>query len=61
MQLLVETEVTCPFCFESFITLVDTSQGDLDTIEDCTVCCRPMNLRITCSPGEVESVEIEPG
>lgn len=60
MNLLVETEITCPFCFESFYSMVDTSEGDLEMIEDCTVCCRPMQLHITCSPGEVESVCIEP-
>ncbi len=60
MNLLVETEITCPFCFESFYSMVDTSQGDVDMVEDCTVCCRPMRLVIACQPGEVESVEIEP-
>ncbi len=61
MNLLVETEITCPFCFESSVSLIDTSQGDLDMVEDCTVCCRPMRLIVQCEPGEVASVEVEPG
>lgn len=61
MNFLVETEITCPFCFETFVSLIDTSQGDLDMIEDCTVCCRPIRLVITCAPGEIENLFIEPG
>lgn len=57
MSYLLPVEVQCPFCWEEFTLTVDTSQGDYSTIEDCSVCCRPIEFSITCSPGEVESVE----
>lgn len=58
MNLLLPTEVTCPWCGETFELVIDTSQGDQQMVEDCTVCCRPMQLQINCEPGEVISVDI---
>jgi hypothetical protein len=56
MELVIETEIGCPHCGESFPLQVDTSQSEQSLIEDCTVCCRPIALTIRCRPGEVESV-----
>jgi len=57
MNFVVEVEIECPFCGEVFTSAVDTSQGSGSTIEDCTVCCRPIALRFECEAGEVLSVE----
>ena len=56
MDLLVETDVGCPHCGELFPLLVDTSQGDQSIVEDCSVCCRPINLALVCRPGEILEV-----
>ena len=40
-------EVDCPFCGEHFTTFVDISSGSQQYIEDCQVCCRPIEMRIT--------------
>jgi hypothetical protein len=56
MELIIETEIACPHCGESFPLQVDTSQSEQSLIEDCTVCCRPIALTIRCRPGEIESV-----
>lgn len=61
MSYLVEAEVPCPWCGEVFPTTVDTSQGDYTAIEDCAVCCQPINLRVTCAPGELGDVQAERG
>jgi hypothetical protein len=53
MELIVETEITCPHCGESFPLEIDTSQPEQSLIEDCTVCCRAINLTIRCRPGAV--------
>ena len=53
MELIVETEITCPHCGESFPLQIDTSQHEQSLIEDCTVCCRPINLSIRGEPGRV--------
>lgn len=41
-----EQSVTCPYCGESFITVVDCSAGSQCYIEDCQVCCRPIEFSI---------------
>ena len=48
--------VVCPHCGESFPLQVDTSQSQQTLIEDCSVCCRPIVLKIHCQPGEITSV-----
>jgi len=53
MELIIESEITCPHCGESFPLQIDTSQSEQSLIEDCTVCCRPINLSIRCEPGRV--------
>lgn len=36
----------CPYCNEPIELLVDTSAGDQQYIEDCSVCCRPIDVVI---------------
>jgi hypothetical protein len=40
------TTVQCPYCGEPFDTLVDLSAGSASYIEDCQICCRPIELGI---------------
>jgi hypothetical protein len=42
----VFTIVQCPYCGESFETLLDLSAGSASYIEDCQVCCRPIEIAI---------------
>jgi len=34
----------CPYCWESISMLVDTSVSSQTYIEDCEVCCRPIEI-----------------
>ncbi len=36
--------VRCPHCGERFETVVDLSEGSFSYIEDCQVCCQPIEL-----------------
>jgi transcription elongation factor Elf1 len=60
MQPIVSTDITCPHCGETFSLEVDTSQSEQDLIEDCSVCCRPINFKIRCRPGEVVALASSP-
>ena len=60
MDLLAETQYSCPHCGESIPATVDTSQGDHSTIEDCSVCCRPIELTVRCEPGELIDLAVSP-
>jgi len=44
MDFLTRYSVSCPYCGESFETSLDASQGDQSYIEDCYVCCRPIQF-----------------
>jgi hypothetical protein len=36
--------VQCPWCGECFDTVADTSAGSFQYIEDCQICCQPIEL-----------------
>jgi Cysteine-rich CPXCG len=36
----------CPYCGESYQTLVDLSGGSATYVEDCQVCCQPIELAV---------------
>jgi hypothetical protein len=36
--------VQCPYCGEGFDTTVDLSAGSFSYVEDCQVCCQPIEL-----------------
>ncbi len=56
--MLVEIQIQCPHCGEMITTTADTSQGDYSTIEDCEVCCAPMNIEVVCDVGDVKDVRV---
>lgn len=43
-NLLLETPVQCPYCWERFSLLVDASIELQEYVEDCEVCCRPIDF-----------------
>lgn len=43
---LIETTVQCPYCWEEFSLLVDASVEAQEYVEDCEVCCRPIDFVI---------------
>ena len=44
MELLHEEEITCPYCGEPLDVLIDPEDVGQAYIEDCQVCCRPINF-----------------
>jgi hypothetical protein len=60
MELMVQTEIACPHCGESFPLQIDTSLPEQSIVEDCNVCCRPVALTIRCRPGEIVDLRSEP-
>ena len=36
--------VECPYCWEAYGTLLDLSGGSFTHVEDCQVCCQPIEL-----------------
>lgn len=54
-----EVAVECPYCGEPITVVVDTSVAEQEYVEDCSVCCRPIGLSVTCADGKVEEVAVE--
>jgi len=44
MNILHEQTIQCPYCGESIDVLIDASESEQAYIEDCQVCCRPINF-----------------
>ena len=43
----------CPYCGEPIELLLDVSEGDQSYVEDCSVCCRPIEVSVQISPLQV--------
>ena len=49
--------IYCPYCGEKIEILVDSSAGSQNYIEDCQVCCAPIEITIEVDyRGKLESV-----
>ncbi|MEZ5542277.1 MAG: CPXCG motif-containing cysteine-rich protein [Pseudomonadota bacterium] len=38
--------IDCPYCGQCYTAVVETLDGCQDYIEDCPVCCRPIELHV---------------
>ena len=43
---VLEVRVQCPYCWERFVLLVDASVDQQEYVEDCEICCRPIDFSI---------------
>ena len=57
MEGLVTARIQCPSCGETIELVVDCSVVSQRYVEDCSVCCRPMNVNITVDADGVPHVE----
>lgn len=56
-----EAFFTCPHCWEQVSILADVSQdGRFRFVEDCEVCCNPLEFVVVVEDRSVISVEAEP-
>lgn len=39
--------IHCPYCGETYETIVDLSAGSQRYIEDCAVCCSPIEVALS--------------
>ena len=47
MQQLFFEILSCPYCGERIALQIDGSGGEQTYIEDCTVCCRPIEIGVS--------------
>lgn len=47
---LDDRTIDCPYCGESIDILLDPSFSEQRYVEDCEVCCRPININLSVEP-----------
>jgi hypothetical protein len=54
---LIEVAVQCPYCWEKISLLVDASIEMQEYVEDCEVCCRPIDFVVEVDEQGLASVD----
>ena len=50
---------TCPYCLQEISIVIDISAEKQSYIEDCEVCCRPINLKCELTDGKITIFEAD--
>jgi transcription elongation factor Elf1 len=53
----MEHEFGCPYCGEPISMVLDLSVPAQAYVEDCEVCCRPIEVRYRADEGELSEFE----
>jgi transcription elongation factor Elf1 len=54
---MVEHFFQCPYCLAEISMLVDTSIPSQKYIEDCEVCCNPIEIKVEIDEGIISSFD----
>lgn len=57
---MIEYYFNCPHCFQEISMLVDMSISRQEYIEDCEVCCNPLQISLEMEEGEIIYFEATP-
>ncbi len=56
---LFDKTITCPYCWESFSILIEpSSEVGESYVEDCYVCCRPIEIYVASKSDEMVDIRI---
>lgn len=58
---ILERRISCPWCAESMSIVVDLSGGDQSYVEDCQVCCQPMQVTFETDGEQLPSLQVDCG
>ncbi len=59
MLLQENVETYCPSCGESIQLLIDCSITEQEYIEDCQVCCRPIQIKAQVDSEGVPAITVQ--
>lgn len=48
----------CPYCWEEISMLLDSSVSEQTYIEDCEICCNPIELHVKFDQSALISIDI---
>ncbi len=52
---MIEYYFDCPYCWQNQLKLIDPSVETQNFIEDCEVCCNPLEFTLTVINNRIES------
>ena len=56
---IIECRISCPYCAQSMEVVLDLSGGSQCYIEDCHVCCQPMQIRFDADANELQGLQVD--
>ena len=57
-DLVDSSDQSCPYCGEAIEILLDLSGGSQSYIEDCQVCCRPIQIQLSVIDNDTYTVRL---
>ncbi len=59
--MLTPIDAACPYCGEPIELLVDEMAGEQRYVEDCSVCCRPIEVAVSFDKDGDPSISLRTG
>jgi transcription elongation factor Elf1 len=56
---VIERRISCPFCAERMSILIDASAGGQSYVEDCQVCCQPMQISFDADDNDLLNLQVD--
>ncbi|MFI1744281.1 CPXCG motif-containing cysteine-rich protein [Thalassobellus sediminis] len=56
---MLEQFFTCPYCWENISMLLDNSILEQSYIEDCEICCNPIQVTIKFNNSEIVHFQVD--
>ncbi len=56
---MLEHFFQCPYCWEEISMLLDTSVTNQTYIEDCEVCCNPIEVNVQFKNAELMNINLK--
>tara|TARA_Y100000768_G_C23457710_1_gene442259 strand:- start:5 stop:187 length:183 start_codon:yes stop_codon:yes gene_type:complete len=56
---MLEYSFSCPHCWQDQLKMVDPSIENQIFIEDCEICCNPLEFNIVINQNTVESFKVK--
>ncbi len=57
---MLEHFFQCPYCWEEISMLLDVSVSDQTYVEDCEVCCNPIEILVQFNDQELQGFQALP-
>ena len=55
----LESHFTCPYCWQKISMILETGYGSQKYIEDCEVCCQPIEIEYSVEDGSIANIEVK--